>query len=102
MNEAKRDQLIMETHAAVTSLKFLAERHDETLYGDPTQIDNPSGLVATVQAMRRTQEECPARISFTHAEKRERKRMSIAVVMMAIAILGLMTTVVLGVLNYSK
>ncbi len=91
MNNEERDNKIIEIHTAVMVMAEKVDNHGETLYGD-----GQPGLVKDVTLLQERQNECPARKATTV----EGKRLTIAGIVVAIAIIALLANVGLAVLNW--
>lgn len=93
MTNDERDNKIIEIHGAVMVMADKVGNHADTLYGD-----GKPGLVEDVTLLQERQNECPAR----KASTLEGKRVSIAYVMIGVAIISLLASVALAVLNLNK
>lgn len=88
LTNEERDRMIMETHDAVITILPIVRKHE----------DDMPVLKKDVTLLQERQEKCPARIAVSI----EHKKMGISQVMMAIAIIGIVLTAVVGILNYLK
>ena len=86
MTNDERDTMIRATHDAVIVMVKDVENHNDSLYGN-----GKDGLVQDVTLLQERQEKCPARKATTM----EGKRMTVSHIMMAIAIISLITTIMI-------
>ncbi len=88
MNNEERDNMLIEIHGTVKVIGSKVEDHDKTLYGNGN-----NGLSKDVTLLQERQNNCPARKATTV----EGKRLTISNVMMAIAVVGIITTIILHI-----
>ncbi len=88
MNNDERDIMLMEIHTDVKVIAQKVDNHDLTLYGN-----GQPGLSKDVVLLSERQKQCPARVAATI----KGKRLNIATIMMALAIISLLLT---GVMAY--
>lgn len=91
MNNDERDMMIMEIHTDVKVIAGRVKEHHTTLYGN-----GQPGLSTDVTLLQERQVECPARIATTI----KAKRLNIANVLMALAIIAFLLNGVFAVLNW--
>ena len=93
MNNEERDDKISATHDAVIVMVKQVKDHNEALFGN-----RKPGLIRDVTLLQERQDECPARKALTS----ESKRLTIANVMIIVAIVTLLANVAFAILNYAK
>ena len=92
MNNEERDEKISATHDAVIVMVKQVKSHNEALFGN-----SKPGLVTDVTLLRERQDQCPAR----KANTLEGKRLTVANVMIAVAIISLLANVAFAILNFA-
>ncbi len=93
MNNEERDKMLIEIHGIVTVIADKSENHGDTLYGN-----SKPGLVKDVFLLQERQDQCPARKALSS----ESKRLSVANVMIVIAVISLLATTAFAILNLTQ
>ena len=93
MTNDERDNMLIEIHGTVKVIAEKAENHGDTLYGN-----SKPGLVQDVTLLQERQDQCPAR----QALSSESKRLSVANVMIVIAVISLLATTAFAILNLTN
>ncbi len=93
MTNDERDEKISATHDAVIVMVKQVKDHNEALFGN-----SKPGLVQDVTLLQERQDQCPAR----QALSSESKRLSVANVMIVIAVISLLATTAFAILNLTQ
>ncbi len=90
MNNEERDEKISATHDAVIVMVKQVKDHNEALFGN-----SKPGMVKDVTLLQERQDQCPAR----KAESMEGKKLTIANVMIIVAIITLLANLAFAIVN---
>ena len=93
MTNDERDNMIRATHDKVMEIAPMVNNHDKTLYGN-----GQPGLKEQFATHVEAEKHCAAKLAFSV----EGKKFNISMVMMVVAIIGLMASVALGIINAIK
>ena len=89
------EEKIDKIYDVVIGMEPMVRDHHKDLYGDG---NGQKGIKSKLVLLEERQENCPAK----KAVSSENKQLNIATVMMVIAIIGIIASTALGVLNYLK